>query len=189
MTIRSFTDVEREMRLLKDELDKLRSKNLDLNGRRVINAGSAREGTDYTTKDDVLSLLNFNTTKEKIEPGNLQIDISIAIPETGTDVSLRPVVWIPYNYKGTPILCGARLKEAPTGGAFSLRWNHYSKFNDNTVNLFGTTLLTIPEGSTYGTVTKFYPNRTISSQDYFTLDIIGVNEASGLYTFLAINVD
>ena len=58
-------------------------------------------------------------------------------------------------------------------------------------------LLTIPANEAYATFTDFYPNRSIQTQDYFTLDIVATGKldeeddndetgGAGLYTFLAI---
>lgn len=188
MVIRTFDDVTMELRRVKDELDRIRSQNYDLNGRRVINAGRAVKGSDYITKDEVLELLVSSPEIQKIEPGFLQVDFVIVTPVIGDDPSVRPVPFIPFNEKAIPILCGARLKTPPSGGSFSLRWNHFSKVDDNTVDLFDGSLLTIAAGESYSTVTSFYPNRNVATQDYFTIDVTAVNGATGLYTFLALMV-
>lgn len=199
MTIKTIEDAAREIRRVSDELDKLRSLNLDLNGRRVVNASPAKDKNDYTTYQQVLDLLGSDSQKLKTESGILQVDITVSFPEVGTDVAIRPVVFLPFNEKAIPILCGARLRTAPGDGSFTLRWNHYSKYNDNTVDLFNSVLLTIPQGEVYSKITKFYPNRNIATQDYFTLDIVSTgatieedledaNRATGLYTFLAMEV-
>lgn len=189
MTLRSFDDVAKELRRINDELDKLRIYNYDMNGRRVTNAGRAQSLSDLTTKQDVLDLLRSDTPQNKIDPGWLQIDFTVSAPAIGDDIAPRPVPFLPYELKGVPVLCGARVRTAPSGGPLTLRWNHYSKYNDNTVDLFNGQLLTIPDGGSYATITKFFPNRNISTQDYFTLDIEEVNESAGLYTFLAVMVN
>lgn len=188
MIIKTLEDVTRELRQIKDELDKFRSQNIDLNGRKIINAGKSTKGNDYITRQEVIDLLGVDIGPDKIEPGILQVDFAVGTPEIGNDIAPRPVPYIPANEKAIPILCGARVTTAPSGGPVEIRWNHFSKFDDNTVDLFNSVLLTIPAGESYAIITKFYPNRTIATQDYFTLDIISVNGATGLYTFLALMV-
>lgn len=198
--IRTFQDVEIELRKINSQLDALRSQNLDLKGRRVINAGKAQDFSDYTTKQDVLDLLENPAEAQKIESGLLQVDFTVSTPTVGVDIAPRPVVYIPNNERGLPVLVGARLRTAATSNAFTLRWNHYSYFNDNTVDLFNGSLLTIPVNTNYATLTVFYPNRMVANQDYFTLDIVATGKldeedpedttgGSGLYTFLALLVD
>lgn len=198
--IKTIQDCEREIKQLRYELDRLRSQNLDMGGRRVINAGLSKDPKDYMTRGEVLALLGNSSGATKLDSGTLQIDMSIAIPSAGTDVSIRPVVYMPASEKGIPVICGARLRR-PVGGSgtFKLRWNHFSVKDNNTVDLFDGKLLELGSGVSYVTLTEFFKNRIIATQDYFTLDIISSganveldpedpNRGLGLYTFLALQV-
>jgi hypothetical protein len=198
--IKTIQDCEREIKQLRYELDRLRSQNLDMGGRRVINAGLSKDPKDYMTRGEVLALLGNSGGATKLDSGTLQIDMSIGTPFIGEDVSIRPVVYMPANEKGIPVVCGARLR-SPVGGSgtFRLRWNHFSVKDNNTVDLFDGKLLELGSGISYVTFTEFFKNRIIASQDYFTLDIISsgasdeedpddANRGRGLYTFLSLRV-
>lgn len=53
VTVRTLADAEKEINRLRNELDVLRTKNIDLNGRRITNAGKSESPTDLVRKDEL----------------------------------------------------------------------------------------------------------------------------------------
>lgn len=188
--IRTIQDLEVEIAKLRDRVDVLYTKDIDLHGRRVFNASSAIRGNEYTTFDQVQTLLDrIKTPATQLFEGMLQVDFSISVPSVGDDISAQyPVIHLPKDQLGIPIFCGARLKVSPDSGSLSIRWNHVSKDSGNTTDLFNGSLLSIPTGSTWGFLTVFQPNIKLATGDYFTIDCTASNNAAGLYTFLSMEV-
>ena len=186
--IRSFQDTEIAVRQLEQRLEALENGNQDMRGNRIINAGQSVNDSDYVTRAELLRIQTSENEDVKIAPGWLQVDFTLVTPVVGDDVAPNPVPWIPHDTIGIPVICGVRVRTPPSGGSLQLRWNHYSKETGDTVDLLNGALLTVNDGENYSKITTFYPNRNISTQDYFTIDIVDVNDAAGLYTFLAMMV-
>lgn len=55
--VRTLADAEREINRLHSELDALRTKNIDLNGRRIMNAGKSASPTDLVRRDEISTVL------------------------------------------------------------------------------------------------------------------------------------
>lgn len=188
MIIKTIEDAGRELKQIRYELDLLRSQNMDLSGRRVINAGRAIADKDYVTLGQAKELFSPSQANVQGNPGWLQVDFAIGLPAEGEDIMPRPVVYLPQNQRGIPVLCGLRARTAPDSGSCTVRWHHYSKYNDNTVVLLATDTLSLSNGQSYNASTLFALNRNIGSQDYFSLDVEEVGGAQGIYTFLVIMV-
>jgi len=67
--IQSFKDTESEIRKLRNELDLLRSKNIDLKQRRIVNAHSSIDPYDYVIRKELLRINDSinNITRIKYE--------------------------------------------------------------------------------------------------------------------------
>jgi len=189
MNVRTLEDAGREISLLRTEMDRLRSQNIDLTGRRIINAGDSTDPADYVTRRE-LNAIQATEATQQLFPGVVIIDLSLGSPAVGDDISSpQPVVYMPREQFGVPVFCGARLDTAPSGGDFTMRWNHFNEEEGTSDDLFDGSLLTVSSGSNWGFITDFKENRNVAGLDYFTFDITAVNNAVGLYTFLALRVN
>lgn len=196
MIIRTFDDVTRELRQLKDELDRLRSLNLDMNGRRVINAGRAESNNEYTTLGQVLDLIGTTEEETVNEFDTKVLKFNVSTPTVSNDiVDKRPVLWVPANRLAVPIYAGARLVTAPSGGPASFRVNYTpvtvesGVFTEgSSVDLFGGTTLDVADGENYGRLSQLRTGANVGQLFYFTLDCTAINSASGLYLFVVFEI-
>lgn len=179
----------------RDDLDRLRTLNLDLSGRRVINAGRSSAPGDYVTREELDEVRNLIQPSEETSTTDTKVlKFNVGTPTITADaVDKRPVLWIPTDRKAIPQYAGARLKTGPSGGSFKCKV-HYTPVNTDfteeaSSNIFGSgNELEITDGNTFGRYTSF-PIVSVAQLYYFTLEITAVNSASGLYVFVVFLVD
>lgn len=73
--VNSLQDVQNVLRVLLDFKTLWESKNIDLNGRRIINAGVAVDASDYVTKSELLNKLRILEEDTTVKLNSLNLTI------------------------------------------------------------------------------------------------------------------
>jgi hypothetical protein len=117
-------------RQIDDALAKLNSGNLDLRGRKVVNAGKSSDGSDYVTRQELQSLQAVASTTINVSGGESVAgklaslkDVLLSTPKSGQLLTYNGSVWVNSQYVDKGVLysvsgsvqAGAGLTFDPTG--------------------------------------------------------------------------